>query len=132
MHLCGNPDWDFLLNLDIDVLSLDVYSNGEIFASYAGAIKRFLDRGGVLVWGLTPTNAEPFEAESMESLYNLLMDMWSFLERRGLDRDQLVAQGLLSPATCCLVNPDGTVTVEKAFAMIRELSARLREEMGVG
>ena len=132
VHLCGNPDWDFLLNLDIDVLSLDVYSNGEIFASYAGAIKRFLDRGGVLVWGLTPTNVEPFEAESMESLYNLLMDMWSFLERRGLDRDQLVAQGLLSPATCCLVNPDGTVTVEKAFGVIKALSERLREEFELG
>ena len=39
VHLCGNPDWDFLLNLDIDVLSLDVYSNGEIFASYAGGHK---------------------------------------------------------------------------------------------
>jgi len=29
VHLCGNPDWDFLLSLDLDVLSLDVYSNGE-------------------------------------------------------------------------------------------------------
>jgi hypothetical protein len=27
IHLCGNPDWDFLLNLDLDVLSLDVYTN---------------------------------------------------------------------------------------------------------
>jgi len=23
VHLCGNPDWDFLLGLDLDVLSLD-------------------------------------------------------------------------------------------------------------
>ena len=35
IHLCGNPDWDFLLNLDLDVLSLDVYTNAEIFSSYA-------------------------------------------------------------------------------------------------
>ena len=54
VHLCGNPDWDFLLGLDLDVLSLDVYSNGEVFASYSGSIKRFLDRGGVLVWGIVP------------------------------------------------------------------------------
>ena len=31
IHLCGNPDWDFLLNQDMDILSLDVYQNGEIF-----------------------------------------------------------------------------------------------------
>ena len=33
IHLCGNPDWDFLLNLDLDILSLDVYTNAEVFAS---------------------------------------------------------------------------------------------------
>jgi len=33
---------------------------------------------------------------------------------------------LLSPATCCLVNPDGEKTVEKAFKVIRHLSESLR------
>lgn len=27
IHLCGNPDWDFLLGLDMDVLSMDIYTN---------------------------------------------------------------------------------------------------------
>jgi len=27
IHLCGNPDWDFLLGLDLDILSLDIYTN---------------------------------------------------------------------------------------------------------
>ncbi|MCB2226450.1 MAG: hypothetical protein KQH53_07200 [Desulfarculaceae bacterium] len=131
VHLCGNVDWDFLLKLDIDVLSLDVYSNGEVFTSYAGAIKKFLERGGTLVWGITPTNIEPFSAESLDSLYNMLLDLWSFLERRGLDRELILAQGLLSPATCCLVNPDGGATVEKAFELIKKLSERLRGELGL-
>ena len=39
VHLCGNPDWDFLLAQDLDILSLDVYSNGEVFAAYAPASK---------------------------------------------------------------------------------------------
>jgi hypothetical protein len=128
VHLCGNPDWDFLLNLDIDVLSMDVYTNGEVFASYAGSIKKFLARGGTLVWGITPSNFEPSQAENLDSLRNMLLDMWTFLERRGLDRDQMLAQSLLSPATCCLVNQDGTVTEDKAFAQIQTLSQRLREE----
>ena len=33
VHLCGNPDWDFLLGMDLDILSLDIYTNGERFAS---------------------------------------------------------------------------------------------------
>ena len=68
VHLCGNPDWDFLLGFDLDVLSLDVYSNGEIFVSYADRIRSFLERRGRLVWGIVPTNVEPFEKENIQSL----------------------------------------------------------------
>jgi hypothetical protein len=131
VHLCGNPDWDFLLNLDLDILSLDVYGNGEIFASYAGSIRRFLDRGGVLVWGIVPTNHEPFAKEDMETLENRLGDVWKVLAQRGIDRDFLLSRSMLSPATCCLVNPDGERTVESAFALTRRLSASLREEYGL-
>ena len=132
IHLCGNPDWDFLLNQDLDILSLDVYSNGEVFANYAKSIKNFLDRGGVLVWGLVPTNFEPFEKEDKAALEARLLDIWNTLGKKGLDRDFLLSRSLLSPATCCLVNPDGEKTVDKAFAMVRELSRGLRERFGLG
>ncbi len=128
VHLCGNPDWDFLLSLDIEVLSLDVYTNAEVFASYAGAVGRFLDRGGTIVWGIVPTNFEPFEKENMDSVAARLEQVWQVLGKKGVDRDRLLSQSLLSPATCCLVNPDREKTVERAFEMIRELSRRLREK----
>ena len=128
IHLCGNPDWDFLLNLDLDILSLDVYLNGAIFANYAQSIKRFLDRGGVIAWGLVPTNFEPFAAENAQSLTGRLEEIWSILSSKGIDRDLMLARSLLSPATCCLVNPDGEKTVEEAFKVVQELAARLREK----
>jgi len=128
IHLCGNPDWDFLLNQDMDILSLDVYSNGEVFPAYAPAIKRFLDRGGVLSWGIVPTNAEPFEKESLETLEILLETAWERLWKKGIDRDLLFSRSLISPATCCLVNPDGEKTVEKGFAAVKRLSEHLREK----
>jgi len=127
VHLCGNPDWDFLLNLDLDILSLDIYTNGEVFSSYTASIKRFLDRGGVLVWGIVPTNFEPFELENLNSLEERLTSLWVFLEEKGIDREFLLSRSLLSPATCCLVNPDGEKTVEKAFEIVRELSIRLKD-----
>jgi len=132
VHLCGNPDWDFLLGLDMDVLSLDVYSNGEVFASYAKSIRRFLDRGGILVWGIVPTNFEPFEKEGLRSLATRLKSLWEMLDRKGIDRDFLLSRSLLSPATCCLVNPDGEITVEKAFRMVKDLSGMLREDYALG
>jgi hypothetical protein len=131
VHLCGNPDWDFLLGLDLDVLSLDVYTNGEIFASYSAAIRRFLERGGVLVWGIVPTNWEPFAAETIDSLETRQLRIWGVLEDRGIDRELLLARSMLSPATCCLINPDGERTVENAFATTKKLSLRLRERLNL-
>ncbi len=128
IHLCGNPDWDFLLNLDMDILSLDVYQNGEVFSSYAESIKRFLDRGGVIVWGVVPTNFEPFEAENLVSLETILTSLVDTLAKKGIDKEFLISRSLLSPATCCLVNPDGAKTVEKAFKTVQKLSLRLRDK----
>ena len=131
IHLCGNPDWDFLLNQDMDILSLDVYQNGEIFSKYAGSIERFLDNGGVIVWGIVPTNFEPFEAENHDSLIRQLENKWSILDKQGIDRDYLLSKSLISPATCCLVNPDGEKTVEKAFRIVSRVSQTLREKFGL-
>ena len=127
IHLCGNPDWDFLLHLDLDILSLDIYQNGEVFSSYWKSIKNFLDRDGVIVWGVVPTNFELFEAENIRSLETRLTGVWDFLSAKGIDREFLLSRSLISPATCCLVNPDGETTVEKAFAVVNELSHRLRD-----
>ena len=128
VHLCGNPDWDFLLGLDLDILSLDVFTNGEIFSSYDRSIRKFLDRGGVLSWGIIPTGFEPFEKENLDSLVLRLCGIWDLLRGKGIDLEFLLSRSLLSPATCCLINPDAEKTVEKAFAMVEELSARLREK----
>jgi len=128
IHLCGNPDWDFLLKLDMDVLSLDIYTNAEIFASYAASIGRFLDKGGIIVWGIVPTGFEPFDKEGSASLIQRLEAIWNVLSGKGIDKQFLLTRSLLSPATCCLVNPDRENTVEKAFKLVGSLSQQLREK----
>ena len=131
VHLCGNPDWDFLLNLDMDILSMDIYTNRDVFAAYSAGIKRFLEKGGILSWGIVPTNIEPYEKESLESLQDQLESVWQSLYSKGIDRDQLLSQSLISPATCCLVNPDFEKTVEKGFQTVKRLSETLREAYGL-
>jgi hypothetical protein len=126
IHLCGNPDWDFLLNLDLDVLSLDVYTNAEIFAAYATAIRKFLDRGGVIVWGIVPTGFEAFAQEEIPSLVQRLEGVWKILWSKGIDREHLIARSMLSLATCCLVNPDKERTVERAFTAVNRMAEVLK------
>ena len=112
--------------LDLDVLSLDVYTNAEIFAAYATAIGKFLERGGVIVWGIVPTGFEAFAQEEIPSLIQRLEGVWKILWSKGIDREQLIARSMLSPATCCLVNPDKERTVERAFAAVNRMAEVLR------
>ncbi len=132
IHLCGNPDWDFLLGLDMNILSLDVYTNAEIFAACSQSIKKFLNRGGILVWGMVPTGFEAFEKENLDFLAFKLNTIWQALGKKGIEIDQIIEQSMISPATCCLVNDDKEKTVEKAFKMTTDLSHILKQQYKVG
>lgn len=131
VHLCGNPDWDFLLTTEMDILSFDAYTNGHIFTRYAGEIRRFLEQGHILSWGVIPTATEDFSRERLETIIQRIEGMWDYLVDKGLDRGRILRQGLLAPAKCCLLNPDKTVTVERTFELLREVSASLRQKYGL-
>lgn len=47
---------------------------------------------------------------------------------QGINFDLIVAQAWLAPARCCLVNTDGSRTVEKAFETLNEVSTLLRKK----
>jgi hypothetical protein len=122
VHLCGNPDWDFLLQSEVDLLSLDAYNNRDILAGYHEGLGRLLDRGGVVAWGIVPTHTELLDEESPDSLVGRLEHLWSRISEGGPDREAIASRSLITPATCCLVNPDLADTVEKAFSYTREVA----------
>jgi hypothetical protein len=128
IHLCGNPDWDFLLNLDIDILSFNAYNCGDIFIKYKESIKRFLDKGGIIGWGLVPANYDEFKKENMEGLVHHIEKLWSDLVKEGFDLEEIISKSILMPATCALLNPDEFKTVEDAYDWLRNLSSLLRNK----
>jgi hypothetical protein len=121
VHLCGNPDWDFLLQSQVDLISLDAYNNRDILEGYRGGLAALLKRGGAIAWGAVPTHTSLLEEETPQSLADRLRSLWQRLEEEGLDGKAIASGSLLTPATCCLVNPDLTATVEKAFGMLKEV-----------
>ena len=126
IHLCGNPDWDFLLHLDIDILSFNAYNCGEIFVKYREGLKRFLDRGGMLGWGLVPANTDEFNQASPDGLIHHIESLWRELEKAGFDLGRLLSRSILMPATCALMNLDGFDTVEAAYDRLQTVAHRLR------
>lgn len=133
VHLCGNPDWSFLLNgLDLDILSVDIYGNGHIFTRYAGEIKAFLERGAILSWGIVPTLTEELNEENPDRLTNKLEEYWAYLVSRGISMEMILDRAWIAPARCCLINADGAATVERAYQAINIISRRLREKYRLG
>ena len=127
IHLCARPDWDFLLKSKIDILSFDSFNCGAVIVNYP-SLKEFLDRGGVISWGIVPTYTELLERETVDSLAERLETLWSSLSGKGVDQRKLLHQSLLAPATCNLLNPDKEKTVEKAFELLNQLSRKIRQK----
>ena len=128
IHLCGNPDWDFLFGFDMEIVSIDLYTNRAIIPMHGNSIKNFIQRGGKIVWGIIPTNFEPFMNENMDSLVRIITSTWDKVVETGLDMEELLANSLLSPATCCLVNKDKEKTVEKAFNLLKDMAVLLKDK----
>jgi len=131
IHLCGNPDWDFLLRRPMDVLSFNAFGRGDRFVNYVGSLRAFLAAGGVVGWGIVPANYEDFNASDLQGLLDHLEKLWDSLDKEGLRREDLLPRSLLLPATCALVNPDKGATVEKCYEVLRELSRRVRDRYGL-
>ena len=127
IHLCGNPGWDFLLDLDIDILSFNAYDRGDVFVGYAKRIKTFLEKGGIIAWGLVPVVYEDFNKEGFDTLYQKIVGILNMLAEKGIDRGLIRERSLLMPATCSLVNPDGHATVENAYRLLTEIAGKLKE-----
>jgi hypothetical protein len=130
VHLCAKPDWDFLLKSKINILSFDSFNCGVVIIHYP-SLKDFVERGGVISWGIVPTYTELLEQETTGSLMEKLEIFWEDLAKRGMDQIRLLRQSLLAPATCNLLNPDKEKTVEKAFEVLKELSRKIREKYGL-
>ena len=125
IHLCAKPDWDFLFRSPIDILSFDSFSCGAMIVRYP-SFKDFLDRGGIVSWGIVPTYKELLEEESVGSLLERLESFWEGVSQKGIEKERLLHQSLLAPATYNLLNPDREKTVEKAFEVLKELSLKIR------
>ena len=127
LHLCGRPDWDFLLSLNIEILSFNAYAFGDIFVTY-DKVKDFLEKGNIISWGIVTTLFEEFSREDVMSIAGRLESMWKVLERKGADRELIVQNSLLAPATCNPLNADKTDTVDKSFELLSSVSSYLKEK----
>lgn len=153
LHLCANVNLPFLLELGVEILSFDAYEMEIMPKGYTRAVAEFLRGGGVISWGIVPTDSMSLGGETPQTLARLLTGYWEAVsEGTGLEPKKIAQQALIAPARCCLKNigqvgaADDQVSqmtegcqissieerlVERAFAYLGTLSGILREQFGL-
>jgi len=126
IHLCGNPDWDFLLGLDLDILSFDAFRLGHLVVKYRERLCHFLDGGGIIAWGLVPTHPEILAELSPRQLAEMFDKLASALERLGYSREQVLKRSVFAPATCNILGVGCEAAVEIAFSYLAQTARIIR------
>jgi len=98
LHSCADLDWSLLLESDLDIISFDTYQYASSFILFPELIQSFLERSGVVAWGLIPTNGEALAGENLASLQERARRLWMELKRRNVDLRLLRSQSLVTPA----------------------------------
>jgi methionine synthase II (cobalamin-independent) len=123
VHCCGNTDWSVLLGAQVDILNLDAYNYLEYLALFPLELRDFLDRGGVVAWGLVPNNEEIYKTNP-EQLAGRLREGQKFIchkaRARGVEvhMEELANRSLVAPS-CGL----GSTSVEVAELVLEVLAA---------
>lgn len=97
VHSCDAIDWSILYACDLDIVNLDAYNFAQSLLPFAAGLKEYLGRGGVIAWGIVPTNDNAF-AEDVRSLVKRLENIWGELGQRGIERRILLDQAMITPA----------------------------------
>ncbi|MGB3211028.1 MAG: hypothetical protein WBB19_10020 [Desulforhopalus sp.] len=99
VHICANGDWGPALSSTADIISFDAYFYFDNFVLYKEQLIEFLNRGGILAWGIVPTGDPMVIArESLDSLFAKWTEQLEFLTTFGFSEQQLMKQTLIAPS----------------------------------
>lgn len=98
IHCCANTDWPLLMETGASAISFDAYEYADRVALYPQEIKSYLEKGGVLAWGIVPTTDDKIARETPEALLEKLEASMELMVRRGVDKRLLVEKALVTPS----------------------------------
>ena len=118
-----------MLESSVDIVSFDAYTYFDRFVLYPDQIKKFLESGKILAWGIVPTlNVEQIKRETVASLLGQWDEKVAQLESIGIDVQKITTQSLVTP-TC----GTGALSVDlskKVLKLTRDLSQEIRGREG--
>jgi hypothetical protein len=130
VHCCGNTEWSILIDAGVDIVNFDAFDYGETIALYPEAVRRHLESGKTLAWGVVPTNSVKIRAQTVESLVATFDRLVGNLARvTGLETVRIARQAVITPS--CGTGSLPVADAERVFALLGETSRALHKRLGV-
>ena len=127
IHCCGNTEWSILIDAGVDIVNFDAFSYGDTIAMYPEHVKKHLQRGGMLAWGVVPTSKE-IRDQTVQSLEAQLEKVMDGLAATGIDKQLIVEQAILTPS--CGTGSLDPEDAERVFELLAQLTKRMKEKYG--
>lgn len=123
LHCCSNTEWGLVLDLGLDLLSLDVRLSLDALLEEREAYQRFVDSGAILSLGIIPTDlSSTFEVrdlvESVEASIRATLPP-------GHPLADALSQMLLTPA--CGLAMRTVIDAERIFEQLKDAQRALRQ-----
>lgn len=121
VHCCGPVDVVSLLAAGPEVISIPVRHDVVDSAGYLAA---FLDRGGLIAWGVVATDGPV--PHTVERPWRLLSELWCELVKAGCDPVQLRTRSMVTPA--CGLGLHSPQIADTVFALVRQVQNRIADQ----
>jgi len=118
IHVCANTDWPMVLEAGFDIVNFDAHGYREEFLLWTEQIGEFLRRGGIIAWGIVPTDAEALKGSTPSGLAEDLRRCLEHLEASGVE-GELLRRSLITPS--CGTGSLTEAEAEEVYRLLREL-----------
>ncbi len=117
IHCCGKADWSLVIQSGVKIINFDAFDYYNAFRAYERDIAEFIERGGIIAWGLVPTT-EAINSVDVGMLKERLLYQIKDLSK-GISEERLINQSILTPS--CGAGSRTPEEAERVFELLSEL-----------
>ncbi len=130
IHCCGKCDWDIPIKAGVDIVNVDAFNYAQNFGTFSSKIKRFLENGGKIAWGIVPTlDSNKLKSITLDDLVKIFEKSVNYLTKKGIDEKLIINNSLITSS--CGAGALSIDLAQRAMDLVFELSKYLKVRFGV-
>lgn len=127
IHVCGGTDWGLIASTDADILHFDAADHMREFLIYERELAEFMERGGLVAWGIAPTNESARERNTADLVEQVKAGVEKMAGFCGIDREEVLRRSFISES--CGTGTLEMGLAERCFGLAGGVSDALRREI---